>query len=74
LKSNGKGIDKVVNKVYNRVEMAKYDRLRKLERNKALVEYATAHPELSLKEIGKIFGISAVRVWAILRKATKGGK
>jgi len=46
--------------------MAKYDTLRKLERNKMLQEYAKSHPELSLKEIGQAFNISASRVWRIL--------
>ena len=48
--------------------MPRYDSVRKTERNKALIEYANNHPELSLKEIGKIFGISAVRVWAIQKR------
>lgn len=46
--------------------MAKYDSLRKLERNRLLREYTEAHPELSLKEIGKVFNISESRVWRIL--------
>ena len=46
--------------------MARYDNLRKLERNKALKEYTEGHPDLSLKEIGEIFGISESRVWRIL--------
>jgi len=48
--------------------MPRYDSVRKTDRNKALVEYANNHPEMGLKEIGKIFGISAVRVWVILKK------
>ncbi|MBA7589724.1 hypothetical protein ES708_31813 [subsurface metagenome] len=47
--------------------MAKYDNLRKLERNAMLREYTKAHPELSLKEIGRAFNISESRVWRILR-------
>ena len=46
--------------------MARYDGLRKLERNKMLREYALEHPDLSLKEIGQRFNISATRVWHIL--------
>lgn len=46
--------------------MAKYDALRKLDRNKGLQEYAKLHPELSLNEIGQKFNISASRVWRIL--------
>ena len=46
--------------------MAKYDTLRKLDRNEMLREFAKSHPELSLKEIGQRFNISASRVWHIL--------
>lgn len=53
--------------------MAKYDGMRKLERNKTLREYAKAHPELSLKEIGQAFNISASRVWHIIH-SDKGVK
>lgn len=50
--------------------MAKYDSLRKIERNQALIEYAESHPDISLDEIGKMFdNISSQRVSAILRKA-----
>ena len=52
--------------VYDRGAMAKYDALRKLERNRAIREYKKAHPELSLKEIGTIFNISESRVSRIL--------
>ncbi len=57
--------------------MARYDSLRKLERNKLLRDYRDNHPELSLKEIGKVFRISQPRVWFILfggNKKVKGGK
>lgn len=55
--------------------MARYDSLRKLHRNKTLKEYAKDHPDLSLKEIGKIFNISASRVCRILKDGkVKGGK
>ncbi len=46
----------------------KYDGLRKIERNKALREYAEKHPNSSLQEIGEIFGISKQRVSIILKK------
>jgi len=46
--------------------MAKYDSMRKLERNAMLRRYAKAHPELSLKEVGRAFDISESRVWRIL--------
>ena len=36
--------------------MAKYNGMRKVDRNKALFEYWQAHPEASLSQIGKIFG------------------
>ena len=51
--------------------MAKYDSLRKIERNRMLREYAESHPELSLKEIGRVFNISESRVWRILIKEKK---
>ena len=48
--------------------MARYDSSRKLDRNKALLEYWQAHPEASLTEIGKIFGgISKQRVSQIIQ-------
>ena len=46
--------------------MARYDSLRKLERNKALKKYTKDNPDLSMKEIGLVFGISESRVWRIL--------
>jgi len=52
--------------VYNSSAMAKYDTLRKLDRNQALREYAASHSDLSLKEIGQIFNIDPSRVWRIL--------
>jgi len=60
------GVDKGFSGVYNKVVMARYDALRKLDRNKMLREYAGLHPELSLKEIGQRFNISGSRVWRIL--------
>ena len=46
--------------------MARYDSLRKLERNQEIKDYRKENPELSLKEIGDKFGISPSRVWRIL--------
>ena len=66
-----KSIDKVIVRVYNRSTMARYDSLRKLERNKMLQEYVQAHPELSLSEIGQRFNITASRVWRILHNNQK---
>ena len=65
------GIDKDINKVYNSFVMAKYDGMRKIERNKTLREYALAHPELSNEEIGAAFNISGPRVWVILNGKKK---
>ena len=45
----------------------RYDNLRKTDRNKQLIRYHKDHPVLSLKEIGRAFGISAVRVHQILK-------
>jgi DNA-directed RNA polymerase specialized sigma subunit len=67
------GIDKVFDRVYNNSAMAKYDTLRKLDRNEMLREYAAAHPELSLNEIGQRFNISASRVWRIIHGNKKNG-
>jgi len=33
-----------------------------------LREYANSNPELSLKEIGRVFNISESRVWRILHR------
>jgi len=38
--------------------MAKYDSLRKIERNRMLYQYHLAHPELSYEEVGKAFNVS----------------
>ena len=46
----------------------KYDSLRKTERDQMLREYAEAHRDMTLKEIGKIFNISESRVCRILKK------
>ena len=67
-------LDKVHVEVYSGAVMAKYDSMRKLERNKALREFALAHPELSGKEIGTIFNISESRVWRIRFGAQGGSK
>ena len=54
----------------------KYESMIKQQRNDLLVEYRRSHPELSLEELGKIFGISKQRVHYILkredRKKAKG--
>jgi predicted transcriptional regulator len=47
--------------------MAKYDAMRKLERNIALIQYYKEHPEMSLREIAKIFNITPQRVWELIQ-------
>lgn len=55
--------------------MARYDGMRKLERNIAIKEYVKDNPDLSLKEVGAFFGISGSRVWVIVNgKKHKGDK
>jgi len=51
--------------------MAKYDSMRKVERNRLLVEYRQDHPDASLSEIGEVFNISYQRVWEILKQEEK---
>jgi len=55
--------------------MARYDSLRKMERNRLLMEYYETHPDVSLREIGEVFGISSQRVWELIniekKKATE---
>jgi len=45
--------------------MARYDSMRKSERNRVLVEYREKHPEASWVEIGELFNISPQRAWQI---------
>ena len=51
--------------------IAKYDSLRKIERNEALRDYAKRHPDLSQKEIGMVFGISTSRVSKLLSEVRR---
>ena len=46
----------------------KYEANTKGARNELLYEYFLQHPELSLKEIGEIFGISKQRVSKIIKR------
>jgi hypothetical protein len=56
------------------VDMARYDPLRKLERNLAIVRYREEHPELALREVGEIFGgLSPQHVWKICHAMKKRG-
>ena len=54
---------------YDIILSMKYDSLRKKGRNEAIARMRFEHPELSLKEIGKEFGVTDKRVWAILDRA-----
>ena len=54
--------------------MAKWDALRKKDRDEQIVNYASLHPNKSMKEIGEDFKISESRVSRILKKARESGK
>lgn len=45
--------------------------MRKLERNRLLVEYRDNHPEVSWFEIGEVFNVSGQRAWEIYDNAKK---
>jgi hypothetical protein len=51
--------------------MKKYDSMRKLERNRALVEYREKHPNASLHEIGEAFNVSRERARQIIQAEKK---
>ena len=51
----------------------RYDSMRKLERNKMLLEYAKAHPGLSQEEVGRAFNITGSRVSRILHPTKRRG-
>ena len=63
-------IDKGCNKGYN-IDMARYDSLRKIQRNQAVRDYVKAHPDLSMQEVGVVFGISGSRIWVIINGKRK---
>ncbi len=46
----------------------RYDKLRKTDRNNAIIEYHKAHPGLSLREIAKAFNITRQRVFKIIKR------
>jgi DNA-directed RNA polymerase specialized sigma subunit len=50
----------------------KYQTNTKWQRNKEIVEYRKDHPELTIREIGKVFGISGSRVFQIIDRAQNG--
>jgi len=51
--------------------MAKYDSLRKPEKKRLIREYRAAHPELSYKEVGDMFGVDAAWAWRICKEGDK---
>jgi len=63
-------IDILIAKDYDKF-MARYDKLRKLERNRKLIKYYHEHPEMSYKEIGQAFGIDGSRAWRIIQRYDK---
>jgi len=69
-KSRGRTFCSVSCAVKWRWQFGRCDSLRKIERDKALEDYVRANPHLSLKEIGKVFGISVSRVWQIRKAKT----
>jgi hypothetical protein len=51
--------------------MAKYDSLRKPEKKRLIREYRAAHPELSYKEVGDMFGVDAAWAWRICKEVLR---
>ncbi len=51
--------------------MARYDSLRKIERNRQLVNDYQVRPDLTLKQLGWSFNLSPQRVLAIIRAEEK---
>jgi DNA-directed RNA polymerase specialized sigma subunit len=52
----------------------KYDSVTKRVRNHEVYEYRKENPNLSMKEIGEIFGISRQRVSQIVKREVKNAK
>ena len=50
----------------------KYERVTKIQRNQAIIDHHLDHPELSLQEIGDIYGITRQRVSQIILRDKKG--
>jgi DNA-directed RNA polymerase specialized sigma subunit len=48
--------------------MAKYNNLRKTDRDVQLIRFYNDHPQMSEAEVGRHFGISHARVSQILKK------
>lgn len=51
--------------------MAKYDSMRKLQRNRMLAEYREQHPEASWAEIAELFNISPQRAFELYNNERK---
>jgi hypothetical protein len=54
-------------------EMAKYDSLRKLDRNLAILKYFQEHPGCSNAEVGKVFHLPRQRIFQIHGEMLKRG-
>jgi predicted DNA-binding protein YlxM (UPF0122 family) len=51
--------------------MARYDSLRKQERNRLIVATHKEHPDYSLAEIAVIFGVTRQRIWQLIQQEKK---
>jgi len=49
----------------------KYESNTKVERNKAVIDFAKNHPDYALAEIAQVFNISRQRVFQILKRRPK---
>ncbi len=49
----------------------RHDSKRKHARNRAIIDTKCRYPDLSLKEIGDMFGVTRQRVWYILKRAQR---
>ena len=53
---------------YRKVRPQKYE---KAPRNAAICEYRKAHPEVTLKDVGLIFGTTEARTWQIIKRGSR---
>lgn len=67
-----KTIDKYIFIVY--YFYMRYESITKTERNTAVINYQKENPDLSLKEIGEKFSITAQRVHQIIKRNNKKRK